>query len=1036
MVSARSRGVKHAKETSGVKHAKETSGMKEFAEVAAKSCFSFLTGASHPEELVMQAKKLGYRAIGITDHNGFYGMVRGHEAAKQAQMKLLIGCEIRVDKAAITLLAKNFTGYKQLCRLLSTGFERPSAPKQPLFNMNQVQSALTNDIVVLLPPRDFLSPALFKALREVTKPIQLITHTLHPDRDRPLQKWLKEIAPDIERAWTWDPYFHEKSRHETFEILRSIRTNTPLKELLPSPNGENYLKPLHWLERLNVPDEWRKKTIEIAESCTFSPTEIRYHYPKEWLPAGKTSFEYLKEQCELGLKKRFPDGASDAIRKQLEAELVLVHKLQFEDYFLTVWDIVQFARSRHILCQGRGSAANSVICYLLEITSINPVQMNLLFERFISEERKEAPDIDVDFEHERREEVIQHIFQKYGRHRAGMVATLITYRSKSALRDTGKALSISAATIDEFSTRSRWRENVFEEGVPNDPLIRRWIRNANILRGFPRHLGQHTGGMILCDDRLDEISPIEHATMEGRTVVQWDKYDIEKLGLLKIDILSLGMLTCIRKSFELLQRHLDKKLELHTIPADDPKTYEMIQQSNTIGVFQIESRAQMTMLPRLKPRTFYDLVIEVAIIRPGPIQGGMIHPFLKRRMGLEEVTYAHPKLKPILEKTLGIPIFQEQVMKMAIEVAGYSPGEADALRRAMAAWKKKGNLEAHSKKIQERLIANQIPAEFAERICQQILGFGEYGFPESHAASFALLTYASAYLKAHHPEVFLCALLNSMPMGFYPLHMLTMAFQRDGVSILPVHTEFSTWDHGLEKSGDTFAIRLGFRCVRKMQKQNVETFCEKRRQGEIDLFIFNRDERASLAMVSEADKKREDYWNALKLSRDSLDLKTHSPRFSPVHEYDSMLLDFKFMETTLRAHPVSLVKKYQWKYSIPLSKITFSDELIGKRSALVFGMVQIIQSPPTANGMFFITLEDEQGFINLVLRPDIYKKFKHLVQQQWTLLVFGKVQQQATYVSLLVDKIYAQEIQSNIFSLDVLQDNLSDKSLIVNSYAG
>ncbi|MDB5037591.1 MAG: error-prone polymerase, DnaE-like protein [Bacteriovoracaceae bacterium] len=999
--------------------------MIDYSELNAKSCFSFLTGASHPEEIVQRAKELHYRAIGLVDQNGFYGMVKAYDAAKNLSIPLIIGTEIKIENAALSLIAKDFTGYKQLCRLLSEGF---LLGKNPVFTREHLKKWLNSHIQVLIPPREFPTLQLLRFLQDLSPPVQLITKTLHPDRDEPLKHWLSELPKEIEIAWSWDPYFHEPSRHEIFEILKSIRTNTPLSKLLSSPNGETYLKPLSFFEKYKVDKKWIQKTVEISEACSFSPKEIRYRYPQEWLPKGKTSYQYLNELCEKGIVVRYGGSTPAGIRKQLDHELALVQKLEFEDYFLTVWDIVQYARSKDILCQGRGSAANSIICYLLEVTSIDPVQMNLLFERFISEERHEAPDIDVDFEHERREEVIQYIFNKYGRHRAGMVATLITYRTKSALRDVGKALEVPLKTIEEFSKRSSWRENVFKD-IPPDPLLKRWLKNASLLRDFPRHLGQHTGGMILTQDRLDEISPIQPATMENRTVVQWDKYDIEKLGLLKIDLLSLGMLTCLQKSFKLIESHYGKKLELHTIPPDDSKTYDMIEKSQTVGVFQIESRAQMTMLPRLKPRCFYDLVIEVSIIRPGPIQGGMVHPYLKRRQGLEAVTYAHPKLKPILEKTLGVPIFQEQVMKMAIEVAGYTPGEADALRRAMGAWKKRGNLEEHSKKICTRLIQNGIPESFAEKVCAQILGFGEYGFPESHAASFALLSYASAYLKAHYPEVFLCSLLNSMPMGFYPLHMLTATFQRENVHILPVHTEFSIWDHQLEKmeGHETHALRLGFRCVRSMQKKNVEAFIQRRQEGEIDLFIFNREERASLAMVCESDKKREEYWKALALSRDSLKFENkENKNFPHLHEMDSMLLDFKFMETTLKHHPVTLMKKYQWNFNIPLHQITLSDGFQTKRPngrAFVFGMVQIIQSPPTANGMFFITLEDERGFLNLVFTPPIYQKFKSLIQKEWTLLVSGRIQNQSGYVSIAVDQVYKPNVRSNLYSIEVENQN-------------
>ncbi|MBN8555898.1 MAG: error-prone DNA polymerase [Deltaproteobacteria bacterium] len=981
----------------------------EFAELAAKSCFSFLKGASHPEEMIEQAQSLGYKALALTDENGFYGMVRAYKKAEDLKFKAIYGVEIQIENSALLLLAKNFAGYKSICRLLSEGFK--DQPKgKPLFTRKLLEEWIDpQNLKVLLPPRDFPSQDLFSFLRESFKPSQLVTRSFHPDRDQPLKKWISEEAKDLTKVWTFDPFFHQQNRFELFEVLRAIRNITPLSKLLPSPNAEHYLKPLSFFENHSIPAKWLRCGIQIAEECEFSPKEIRYRYPREWVPEGKTSMEFLKELCEAGLKTRYVEGAPLNVLAQLKEELCIVHDLEFEDYFLTVWDIVRFARSQKILCQGRGSAANSIICYLLEVTSIDPVQMNLLFGRFISRERNEAPDIDIDFEHERREEVIQYLYQKYGRHRAGMVATLITYRTKSALRDIGKALEVPVETIDLMSHRASWRERVLApENQP--PEHWRWFKLARVLKGFPRHLGQHTGGLILTADRLDEISPIEPASMQNRSVVQWDKYDIEKLGLLKVDCLSLGMLTCLRKAFELIRVHENQNLELHTIPADDPKTYEMIQQGRTVGVFQIESRAQMTMLPRLKPRNFYDLVVEVAIVRPGPLQGGMVHPYLRRRLGLEKVTYEHPKLRPILEKTLGVPIFQEQVMKMAIDVAGYTAGEADELRRAMGAWKRTGNLEKHAAEMKKRLVQNGVPEDFSIRICNQILGFGEYGFPESHAASFALLTYASAYLKAHHPAAFLCSLLNSMPMGFYPLHLLTSSFQREGLEILPVHTECSQIDHTLEKNSESLALRLGLRCIRGLQKDHMQEFIQKRTRGEFDLYIFNRDERAALAMACERDQRREAYWKALNPHQNTLELsQDSSAHFKNLNDLEHMFLDFEFTDTSLKSHPALLLKKHRWNYSLPLSALRLSQDLSKEKTSQrvrVFGMVQIIQSPPTAKGMFFITLEDETGFLNLVVKPPVYEKFKMIIQNQMALLVEGRIQNQSGYISILVEKVH------------------------------
>jgi len=989
----------------------------EFAELCTKSCFSFLRGASHPHELVSRAHQLGYRGLGLLDRHGFYGMVRAQEQAKELKFSIVHGTEISLENADICLIAKNLKGYRSLCRFLSEGFQDQEKGKIHLTRELFEKWIDAQNIFILLAPRNFPSLSLLEWFQTRYPLFQFVTKRLHPDLDLRMKRWLDSLPKNIPRVWTWDPHFHEPSRFELFEVMQGIRENIPLSKRHSSFNSEAYLKPLSALETYQVPLDYRKHSLSILESCEFSPFQIRYHYPREWLPETKTPQSYLRELCEVGLKIRYPaqnglgsSSAPPSVLAQLEHELALIQELQYEDYFLTVWDIVKYARSVDILCQGRGSAANSVVCYLLEITNIDPVQMNLLFERFISKERGEAPDIDVDFEHERREEVLQYIYKKYGRHRAGMVATLITYRTRSAIRDVGRILEAPSSAIDEFSKRSGWRENVFET-PPADPLLARVLRLAKELRGFPRHLGLHTGGIIICQDRLDEISPIENASMANRSTVQWDKYDVEKLGLLKIDILSLGMLTCLRKSFELLKKHQINNLELHSIPHGDKKTYEMIGESRTVGVFQIESRAQMSMLPRLRPQNFYDLVIEVAIVRPGPIQGGMVHPYLRRRMGLEKVDYAHPRLKPILEKTLGIPIFQEQVMKIAIEVAGYSPGEADALRRAMGAWKKSGNLTRFSEDISRRLIERGVPAEFAHRICEQILGFGEYGFPESHAASFALLTYASAYLKMHHPEVFLCGLLNSMPLGFYSLHVLTSAFLREGVKILLFDIAASEWDHTLEKQTDgKFSLRLGFRIVRGLSKKNVESFLTARNQTQkIDLSYFEADERANLALAQANELRREKYWQALAPKSVPLSLSLEKlPRFKIPTPLASMLLDFEFMQTTLQTHPAKLFRDQYWKYPIAKERVNYARDLEtmpANRNVIVFGVIQVIQSPPTAKNMVFITLEDETGFLNLVFHPQVFERFKSIIQSEWAILAQGRLQKIQTYSSILVTQI-------------------------------
>lgn len=992
----------------------------EYAELISRSCFSFLRSASQPQEIIETAKRLGYQSIGLTDINGFYGIVRASEKAKELSIPLIIGCEIELTEGfPLIFLSKNFKSYKSICRLLSAGFQYQEKSKPKISLSDVFERIQPEDTHCLLPARQFPENEYLKKICAYLKPTQLVTRRFQPDADYQMKRQLERLEKSTPKAWTWDAFFHEASRFELFCALQSIRENTSLHQVLPPFNSENYLKPISFLSQYQVSQEYLNENLRIAHSCDFSVSEIKYRYPQEWLPKGKTAFVFLKELCDKGIYTRYQGHAPQKVKEQLRHELQLIQELQYEDYFLTVWDIVSFARSRKILCQGRGSAANSIVCYLLEITSIDPVQMNLLFERFISKERNEAPDIDVDFEHERREEVIQYVFQKYGRHRAGMVATLMTYRTKSAFRYLGKALDIDSSFLDKLSKSVRWREKPLENPEylnHSDPKIKRLFRLTKQLKGFPRHLGQHTGGMIICEDRLDEISPIELARMQNRSLVQWDKYDVEKLGLLKIDILGLGMLSCLRKSFELLKSYYDIDLELYKIPHDDPKTYQMIQESRTVGVFQIESRAQMGMLPRLKPKCFYDLVVEVAIVRPGPIQGGMVHPYLRRRLGLEKVDYAHPLLQPILEKTLGIPIFQEQVMKIAIDVAGYTPGEADALRRAMGAWKKTGNLEKFAVDIENRLMKKGIEQNFAQRICKQILGFGEYGFPESHAASFALLTYASSYLKAHYPEVFLCSLLNAQPLGFYSRHALTSSFQQEGVQLLDVCLEKSQWDNSLESTEDEHkkAVRLGFRNVRGLNKAHTENFIQSREKGDANLLCFDLDERSALALATHSiDEKREAYWKSLDPSFDSL-LKNQGEKkkikFKALDPLRNALLDFEFLETSIHTHPAKILKsKNYWNYPVPPHRISLASELQERKDSenvFVFGCIETAQSPPTAKGMFFFTLQDESGFLNIVFQPHVFKKYRPLIKEQWSVLIHGKLQRTSQHHhSILVKQV-------------------------------
>ncbi len=778
----------------------------DYAELICRTNYSFLHGASRPGELVSRAAELGYRALAITDVNGVYGMPKAYHASKNHPgLKLIVGAELTLDeRPPLILLARDRAAYGLLCRMITASHQEKPKGKASLSwpeflrLMSGAECSWPHAAqgLVALPRwglEDFSREA-FGELKELFGDRVLLPICRFLDG---LDSKRIETALQLSRRYgirllaSNDVHYHVKERRKLQDVLAAIRHGVTIEELglRGFSNAERYLKSPRKMSMLfkDLPDALRA-SCDVAESCVFSPGELRYRYPSEWIPAGESAQSYLTHLVWKGARVRYGDDVPADVRRQIEHELKLVEQLQFADYFLTIWEIVEYARGRRILCQGRGSAANSVICYCLGITAIDPVRMNLLFERFLSAERGEPPDIDVDFEHERREEVIQHVYEKYGRHRAGMVAAVVSYRSRLAAREVSKVLGRECPELEEE------------------------------LYGFPRHLSIHSGGFTLSADPLIETVPIGPARMDGRTIVQWDKDDLESLGLIKVDLLSLGMLSALRKTLDQVG------LELYRVPAEDRATYEMIQRADTVGVFQIESRAQMSMLPRLKPNCFYDLVIQVAIVRPGPIVGEMVHPYLRRRKGQEPVDYPHPKLRPILEKTLGVPLFQEQVMKMAIDLAGFTPGEADELRRAIAAWRSTGSIERMGRRLMKGLLAAGLPEEFVERIFRQIHGFAEYGFPESHAASFALLAYVSAYLKRHYPAQFTCALINSQPMGFYLNHSLVDDAKRHGVRVLPVHPNRSDWDCAIEDG----ALRLGWRVVNGMGESLARELVEER----------------------------------------------------------------------------------------------------------------------------------------------------------------------------------------------------------------
>ncbi|TDJ46352.1 MAG: DNA polymerase III subunit alpha, partial [Gammaproteobacteria bacterium] len=761
----------------------------DYAELHCISNFTFLRGASHPEELVRRAAELGYSAIALTDECSVAGVVRAHMTAGELDIRLIIGSEFRLqDGLRLVLLAMNRRGYAQLCRLITRG-RRAAAKGSYSLCRDDLAEGLEDCLVLWIagPDPDEADASWLQSIfgERVWLAVQLFDEG--ECRDKILKYKYLSNKTSIRLVACGDVHMHRRGRRALQDTLTAIRLGVSLDRagMQLYANGERYLRSRELLAQM-YPAQWLAASIAISQSIAFSLDDLEYQYPAELVPTGQTATGWLRKLTEKGLRWRWPAGEAKIVRQQVEHELALIAELGYEAYFLTVHDIVRFARSRGILCQGRGSAANSVVCFCLGITEVDPARITMLVERFISRERDEPPDIDVDFEHERREEVIQYIYAKYGRSRAALTATVITYRPRSAIRDVGKVLGLSDLQVDRMARSMQWwdgskikEERVREAGLdPASPVLHRLLILVDELLGFPRHLSQHVGGFLISEQPLTELVPVENAAMEGRTVIQWDKNDLDDLGLLKIDVLALGMLTAIHRSFDLIHTWYGRELSMALVPAEDPQVYDMISQADTVGVFQIESRAQMAMLPRLRPRCYYDLVIEVALIRPGPIQGGMVHPYLRRRNGEEPVCYPSPEVEKILERTLGVPLFQEQVMQLAIVAAGFSGGEADQLRRAMAAWKRRGGLEPFEARLMAGMHERGYPAEFAQQLFKQIKGFGEYGFPESHAASFALLVYVSAWLKCHEPAIFACALINSQPMGFYAPAQIIQAVKR------------------------------------------------------------------------------------------------------------------------------------------------------------------------------------------------------------------------------------------------------------------
>ena len=1006
--------------------------MTGYAELHALSNFTFLRGASHPEELVEIAASLAYRALAITDECSVSGIVRAHVAAKAQKLPLIIGSEFRLSNGLkLVVLARNRAGYAELCSLITRG-RRAADKGSYCLTAEDFSDGLANCYVLWVPDNQLLLDArdawITDAFRDrLWIAVELLADGLEHLRLERIRRLGASL--NLPLVASGDVHMHSRKRRALQDTVTAIRENTTLDRagFLLYPNGERYLRPQSVLESI-YPADLRKATTDIAKSISFSLDELRYEYPDELVPDAETPTSYLRRLTEAGMRKRWPAGVSLKVRTLVEHELELIRELRYEPYFLTVYDIVAFARSQGILCQGRGSAANSAVCFCLGITEVDPERMATLVERFISKERNEPPDIDVDFEHERREEVIQYIYQKYGRERAALAATIITYRPRSAVRDVGKTLGLDGLQIDRLAKSTRWWDGrgiddsrVIEAGLdPGSPVIRRLLYLVGELIDFPRHLSQHVGGFVISNSSLSELVPVENAAMDDRTVIQWEKNDLEDLGLLKVDVLGLGMLTTIRRSFALIRQFDGREYTLATVPAEDQVVYDMICEGDTMGVFQIESRAQMAMLPRLKPRCYYDLVIEVALIRPGPIQGDMVHPYLRRRNGEEAVEYPSEDVREVLQRTLGVPIFQEQVMQLAVVAAGFTPGEADRLRRAMAAWKRRGGLGPFEQKLIQGMKKRGYTETFARQIFQQILGFGEYGFPESHSASFALLVYVSCWLKCHTPAAFTCALLNSQPMGFYSASQLTQDARRHGVEVRPVDVNKSDWDSTLERNEqEEAALRLGLRQVKGLSEKAGEAIVRQRQSGyqSIQLLLertgLNRCELSALAaagaLKSLAGHRHKVRWTVAGVEEpapifSSLDRFEAVPMLRRPTEGQDIVADYQSLGLTLGRHPMRLIRPHLDRY-----RYVSADQLetlAAGRQLRIAGLVITRQRPGTASGVTFITLEDETGYSNLVVWKKTAEEQRDVLLNANLIGAQGELQKEGKVIHVIARKLF------------------------------
>ncbi len=1020
----------------------------EYVPLYCKTNGSFLEGASHPEELVEEAHRLGLRSLAVTDRDGVYGIVKAHLKALELGLHLIIGSQITVeDGSTIVLLVREHEGYRNLCRLVTKG-RRRSEKGSSQVSWEEVAEhqegllALWGGEESLLV-RDEEPNEAAELLRKAFGNRLYALATRHRrDSEVPAERRLRERAErwQLPVVAGMEVLYHHLERRDLQDVLTAVRLGTTVRNAgrQLKPNAEHALRtPIMFSELFKDDPLAVARTLDIASQCTFSMKEIRYRYPSEKLPDGSTTAEYLSHLTFEGARWRYHGEIPDDVRDQLRKELAVINELDYGGYFLTMYEIVHFCRQNEILCQGRGSAANSTVCYCLGITAVDPVRMGLLFERFLSKDRAEPPDIDLDIMHQRREEAIQFVYEKYGRDRAAMVANVIRYRPRSAVRDVGKALGLSETSLDRLA-----KTLSFYDG-PTTDLLRQagfdpetldhqhLLRLVGTILDFPRHLSIHPGGFLLGHEAVHDLVPIENATMEDRTVVQWGKDDIESLGLFKVDLLGLGALTQLDLCFRLLKSHRGMDLTMATIPPDDEETFDMICRAETVGIFQIESRAQMAMLPRLKPRKYYDIVIEVSIVRPGPITGGMVHPYLRRRAGEEPVTYPHPILQPVLEKTLGVPLFQEQVMRLAVVAADYTPGEADQLRRDMAAWRRSGRMERHRERLVTRMIAKGIAPEFAERVFQQILGFGEYGFPESHAASFALISYAASYLLRHYPAEFVCALLNAQPMGFYSPATIIEDAKRRGVAFLSIDVNESGWDCSLIEAvgpsgeeGHPFAIRMGLRYVKGLGENDWERIEGARHGGAfVSMEDFSRrtdlDEKA-LAELAEAgtfdaleSTRRSALWKARGLRREDptarIAVPEIEPSFSDLDVFERIAWDYGASSHSTMGHPLEPLRDALRAQGLP-DAVSVSRMRDGRRIHYA-GLVICRQRPGTASGVTFMTLEDETGFVNLVIWPSVFQEHTIFVKTAPFLGVTGKLQARHGVTHLVVDRLWKPKLK-------------------------